>query len=100
MSGSCPLCSGAVFSTWHFGLVVARDVWRPAANERLNAEFFDDEQEPVASFWTRLFEQMNNRRTLRRLSDAGSTARRRLLEVGVGNGSLLTAARRQGYSTS
>jgi hypothetical protein len=108
MSVSCPLCSGAVFSTWHFGLVtcescglvVATAVWRPAANERLNAEFFDDEDEPVASFWTRLFERMNNRRTLRRLSDAGSTARGKLLEVGVGNGSLLTAARTQGYNSS
>src|SRR5262245_26658681 len=99
MSGSCPLCSGAAFSTWHFGLVtcegcglvLATEVWRPAANELLNAEFFDDEHEPIASFWTRLFERMNNRRTLKRLFDAEKTARGRLLEIGVGHGSLLTA---------
>jgi SAM-dependent methyltransferase len=108
MSESCPLCSGALFSTWRFGLVtcqscglvVSTEVWRPAANELLNAKFFDDEHEPVTSFWTRLVERMNNRRTLRRLLDAGDTARGKLLEVGVGNGSLLTAARSQGYSTS
>src|SRR6476620_2790069 len=108
MSNSCPLCSGAVFSTRQFGLVtcencglvVATEVWRPAANERLNAEFFDDDDEPVASFWTRLFERMNNHRTLRRLFDTVNTARGRLLEVGVGNGSLLTAARSLGYSPS
>ena len=106
MSGSCPLCSGAVFSIWQFGLVtcescglvIATEVLRPAANELLNAEFFDDEREPVASFWTRLFERMNNRRTLRRLLDAGTAKRGRLLEVGVGSGSLLTDARSQGYS--
>jgi len=108
MSGSCPLCSGVVFSTWRFGLVtcescglvVTAEVWCPEANERLNAEFFDDEDESVASFWTRLFERMNNHRTLRRLSDVGNAARGRLLEVGVGNGSLLTAARTEGYSSS
>lgn len=107
MSESCPLCSRAVFSAWHFGLVtcdscglvVAREVWRHGANELLNAEFFDDDHEPVASFWTRLFERMNNRRTLRRLLDAGNTGRGKLLEVGVGTGSLLTAARSQGYRT-
>ena len=43
---------------------------------------------------------MNNRRTLKRLFYAGNTARGRLLEVGVGSGSLLTAARTQGYSSS
>jgi 2-polyprenyl-3-methyl-5-hydroxy-6-metoxy-1,4-benzoquinol methylase len=106
MTGPCPLCSGAVFSTWRFGLVTCRscglvvttEVWRPAANEVLNAAFFDDEQEPVVSFWTRLFERMNNRRTLSRLLDGGNPARGKLLEVGVGSGSLLTAARSHGYS--
>jgi len=80
------------------GLVVSTEVWSPAANERLNAEFFDDEHEQVASCWTRLFERLNNGRTLRRLLGAGNAARGRLLEIGVGNGSLLTAARSQGYS--
>ena len=105
MSGSCPLCSGGVLSTWDFGLVrcagcglvLATEVWRPAANELLNAEFFDDEHEPASSFWIRLFERVNNRRTLRRLLDAGKTAHGTLLEVGVGTGSLLTAALSHGY---
>jgi hypothetical protein len=91
MTGFRPLCSGAVFSTSRFGLVTGRscglvvttEVWRPAANEVLNAEFFDDEQEPVASFWTRLFERMNNRRTLSRLLDGGNPACGNLLEVWV-----------------
>ena len=107
MTESCPLCYGGAFSTWHFGLVicdscnfvVATEVWRPAANELLNAEFFGDEHEPAASFWIRLFEGMNNRRTLKRLLHARGGQPGSLLEVGVGSGSLLTAAHLQGYSS-
>src|SRR4051812_22379524 len=93
---ACPLCGTMVVTPWRqellncetCGLVVAGDVWRSTANEQLNAEFFDDDHESGQSGWVRLFENWSNGRTWRRLRAAGSPACGRLLEVGVGSGSL------------
>jgi len=110
MSGTCPLCGGTRFAGWRFGLlhcqncglVVNEAVWRPAANEQLNEAYFGENYEPVRSFWVRMFETLNNRRTMSNLRRAANLAAGtyggRLLEIGVGSGSFLTYAKVHGYS--
>ena len=105
LSKTCPLCGGTAFADWRFrllrceqcDLVVAGSVWRPAANEQFNEASFGDNYEPVRSFWVRMFEDWNNRRTMSRLPDAIGTGGR-LLEIGVGSGSFLAYAKSHGYS--
>lgn len=105
MSTPCPLCCAAIFAQSQFGLlrcegcglIVAESVWRPTANEQLNEAFFGETYEPVSSFWVRMFETLNNRRTLRRLRRANCAAGGELLEIGVGTGSLLVDAKAEGY---
>lgn len=122
------MCGGTRFVDWRFGLlrceqcnlVVAGSVWRPAANEQLNEASFGDDYEPIRSFWTRIFETLNNRRTISRLRRAVDAVggkcsatpsqsratphepwkenRGRLLEIGVGSGSFLAHAKIHGYS--
>lgn len=102
LSGPCPLCGHTEYGDWRFGLlrcrkcefIVAESVWRMAANEQLNEGSFGDAYEPVRSFWVRMFEAWNNRRTMSRLPGAGGE----LLEIGVGSGSFLAYARARGYS--
>jgi 2-polyprenyl-3-methyl-5-hydroxy-6-metoxy-1,4-benzoquinol methylase len=104
--GACPLCEASTFTAWRTellecetcGLVVGDAVWRPSANEELNAQFFDHDVQPAPTAWVRLFEQWNNRRTMSRLRSAGVPASGLLLEVGVGSGSLLVYARQQGMT--
>lgn len=105
MSRTCPLCDGTIFADWRFGLlrceqcdlVVADSVWQPAANEQLNEASFGGNYEPVRSFWVRLFEASNNRRTMSRLRGAIGIGGGRLLEIGVGSGSFLAYAQAHGY---
>lgn len=101
---ACPLCGGTNFLPWRFGLlrcekcelVVDKAVWRRAVNEEMEDIFFGDGYKPVLSLWVRLFEAMNNRRTMRRLRRyAGSAGS--LLEIGVGSGSFLVYARAHGF---
>lgn len=102
MNGLCPLCGHTQFADWRFGLfrcqkceiIVADAVWRQTANEKLNEIAFGDTYEPVRSFWVRMFEAFNNRRTMSRLPRVGGD----LLEIGVGSGSFLTYAKDCGYS--
>lgn len=106
MTKACPVCRGTDFAIWRFGLlrcdqcdlVVAGSVWRPAANEQLNELSFGDQYEPVRSFWVRMFEEWNNRRTISRLPGAVGIDGGRLLEIGVGSGSFLAYAKSHGYS--
>jgi 2-polyprenyl-3-methyl-5-hydroxy-6-metoxy-1,4-benzoquinol methylase len=79
-------------------LVVNELVWQPAANEELNELSFGDNYVPVRSFWVRMFENLNNRRTLSRLRRVADITGGRLLEIGVGSGSFLTYAKAHGYS--
>lgn len=100
----CPLCEGRQFATGRLGLltcaecsvVLSPSIWEPQANEALVDEWFGKGYEPDASFWVRGFEAWNNRRTLARISRLALPGRR-LLEIGVGSGSLLRAAQQVGF---
>jgi len=104
MTKACPLCGGTDFATWRFGLlrcekcdlVVDEAVWRPAANEQIQGAFFGESYEPIRSFWVRLFEALNNRRTMKRLRRYTGLVGD-LLEIGVGSGSLLAYAQARGF---
>lgn len=105
-TGLCPLCCVGNFTDWRLsllkcrrcGLIVSPSVWQPAANEVLNDAFFGENYEPLPSFWVRWFERSNNRRTLERLRFFRRPQGGRLLELGVGSGSLLSAAKIDGYA--
>jgi len=105
MSRTCSLCGETDFVNWRFGLlrcekcelVVDEAVWRPAANEQMEEVFFGESYEPIRSFWVRLFEALNNRRTISRLPDAIGIGEQ-LLEIGVGSGSFLAYAKVHGYA--
>jgi 2-polyprenyl-3-methyl-5-hydroxy-6-metoxy-1,4-benzoquinol methylase len=72
-------------------------VWQPVAHEQLNEASFGGDDEPVRSFWVRMFETLNNRRTMRRLPAAIGSGGGHLLEIGVGSGSFLAYAQAHGY---
>ncbi len=99
----CPLCHGVQFAAHRFsllrcmgcGLVVNPEIFRPGAGEALNKDAFGDQWEPETSFWVRWFERWKNRRyvnTIRQYVQGG-----RLLEIGVGSGRFLEAARAAGF---
>lgn len=100
----CPLCTCTAFAPHRFGLlrcagcglVVDRRIFAPALDRQLNEEAFGEGYEPERSFWVRWFQAWKNRRYLANLRRAGVT-RGRLLEVGVGSGSFLRAAREAGF---
>src|SRR5687768_5277013 len=97
----CPLCDGGTFRQERLGLLncvrcgltMSPAIWQPHANEMLEAEWFGESYQPETSCWVRWFEAWNNRRTMGRLKRARPRGRR-LLEVGVGSGSFLQAARK------
>ena len=101
---ACPICEETDFHNYKLGLlqcsgcgvVLSPASWQSQANEQLEEEWFGDAYQAEASWWVTLFEKWNNRKTLARLSLAKSSGRR-LLEIGVGSGSLLNAARAEGY---
>ena len=59
-------------------------------------DWFGEDFAQKSSVWVRFFESRNNRRALQRLSGAGVTSGR-LLEIGVGSGSLLASAQKKGF---
>jgi 2-polyprenyl-3-methyl-5-hydroxy-6-metoxy-1,4-benzoquinol methylase len=77
-------------------LVVDPTIFRAGAAEALNEEAFGEAYDTGRSFWVRSFDAVKNRRYLANLRRAGVTGGR-LLEVGVGTGSFLTAARKAGF---
>jgi SAM-dependent methyltransferase len=99
----CPCCAGLGTKAFRFGLVRCSEcglVYDPVAIERSRTTALQDEWFVVPdahrSAWVRAFERRNNRRTLNRLrTHVGSSAR--VLDVGVGSGSLLLALRSAGY---
>ncbi|MHB8174814.1 MAG: class I SAM-dependent methyltransferase [Nitrospirota bacterium] len=100
----CPICGSDSFLPYRMGLVrcnscnvvLSHAIWQPQSNEKLEEEWFGKDYKVEKPFWVSLFEAYNNRKTLARLGRCASG--RRLLEVGVGSGSFLKAAKQQGYS--
>jgi len=103
LANACPFCGGMNFAAWRFGLlrcancelIVDAAIWRPAANEQMEDDFFGESYEPIKSFWVRMFESINNRRTMGRLRRNGVAGS--LLEIGVGSGSFLAYAQTRGF---
>ncbi len=106
-SGPCPLCQADVTESFRFGLkkcsecglVLSPSIWKTGVNEQMESDWFGADWRPGRSFWTALFEDWNNRKTLSRLSQHKTTGKR-LLEVGVGSGSFLDVARTAGYEVT
>lgn len=101
----CPVCNGeSSFRTHKYGLlrcdacglVVSPTVWLTDTNERMEELWFGEDYQRESSFWVEWFEAWNNRRTFSRL-DAMNLVGKRLLEIGVGSGSFLNAAKARGY---
>jgi len=101
----CPVCAEPRVSQFRRGLyrcvtctaVLSPAIWKDGADVRLERQWFDDgAYDPEGSYWTRLFEEWNARRTWRRLEQVGTTSGR-LLEVGVGSGSLLAFMADRGF---
>ncbi len=101
---ACPACSGAGFQPHKLGLVrcevcsmvLSPAIWQLQANEAMEEEWFGEPSQGAHSLWVNHFEAWNNRKTLARLKEAFSPGHR-LLEIGVGSGSFLNAARQTGY---
>lgn len=101
---ACPLCGAAQFRSYRFGLllcavcgfVMDQRIFTPRLDRQLNEEAFGEAYEPQRSFWVRWFEAWKNRRYLANLRRAGVKGGR-LLEIGVGSGGFLQAARVAGF---
>lgn len=100
----CPICNGKSFRAYKFKLllceacrlVVSPAVWQKGANENMVDTWFGDLFLKKPSFWVRLFDTRTNNLTLSRLNTLHLPGIR-LLEVGVGRGSFLNAAKMRGY---
>lgn len=100
----CPLCGSQEFAAFRFGLlrctacglVIDERIFQPELDRELNQDAFGEGYDPETSFWVRWFEAWKNRRYLANVRRAG-LRQGRLLEVGVGSGSLLVAAREAGF---
>lgn len=101
---ACPLCNGGEFKPYFLqllkcggcGLVLSPAIWQQEVTRQMETRWFGADYEPAPSIWVRAFEAWNNRETLERLARAQPPGRR-LLEIGVGSGSFLRAARSDGY---
>ena len=76
-------------------LVFDRGVRQEGADAKREAEWFGDGYVGGSSSWVKVFETWNNRRTWSRIAHFVRQGDR-LLEIGIGSGSFLTYARRQG----
>lgn len=100
----CPLCGHQGFAAFRFrlrrctacGFVIDERIFQPELDRELNQDAFGEGYDPETSFWVRGFEAWKNRRYLANLRRAGMR-QGKLLEVGVGSGSLLVAARSAGF---
>lgn len=103
-AGRCPVCGSQEFAAFRFGLlrckacslVIDERIFQPELDRELNQDAFGEGYDPETSFWVRWFEAWKNRRYLANVRRAG-VRQGKLLEVGVGSGSLLTAARGAGF---
>src|SRR5437868_1262777 len=102
---ACPICGGGSIRPFRFGLhqcpscqaAFSASVWNTGADARLEEEWFDSgSYDSKVTYWVRLFEKWNSRRTWGRLKSVGFTSGK-LLEVGVGSGSLLAFMKKRGF---
>lgn len=102
---SCRLCGGEILTPGEVeGLVecgscrfvVSERIWEDASNAQLEQEWFEIEPLENNSSWIRLFRRSINRRTFCDIREQVSL-RPRLLEIGVGDGSLLVYLKRRGF---
>lgn len=101
---ACPICKEALFVPYVLGLVQCEicggvfspEICRPNTNEKMEQEWFGENYQTNSSFWVRWFEAWNNYKTISRISRAKPQGQR-LLEIGVGSGSFLVAARVKGF---
>ena len=101
---TCPLCLAQDFVEFRFGLLCCTDcglivnpaIFSPNADEALNKEAFGEGYDTGRSLWVRAFEALKNRRYLANLRRTGVTGGK-MVEVGVGTGSFLTAACNAGF---
>ncbi len=101
---ACPICAGSTFHSYKLGLVqcsfcdvvLSPSVWQQGANKAMEEKFFGEDYISASSVWVELFESWNNKKTLARVARSHSPGHR-LLEIGVGSGSFLNAARTSGY---
>jgi 2-polyprenyl-3-methyl-5-hydroxy-6-metoxy-1,4-benzoquinol methylase len=104
---TCPVCARTAFAARQFGLrrcvgcgfVVDEAIFRRGSAEALNESAFGDSYEPETSFWVRRFDSWKCRRYLANLRRFGVESGT-LLEVGVGRGTFLRAARAAGFSVT
>jgi len=68
-------------------IVLDKKIWDESANIKQQEEWFEDEQF-IDSFWVRIFQLLNNRRTWKRIKRC-LPPDSKVLEIGVGNGALL-----------
>lgn len=104
----CPVCGWLVFKPYCLGLlrcqscelVLSPLIWEPQSNMQMEEKWFGEAYEArKTSVWVKYFEVWSNRATLARLNLAQLVPQgRRLLEIGVGSGSLLIAANKAGFS--
>ncbi len=104
----CPLCGCEQNSPWprwdllrcdECGLVFDRRVWRKGAELDSEREWFEEGYVGLPSPWVRIFENLNNQRTYRRIAPFLRNGAR-LLEVGVGSGSFLEYAKGKGVNVT
>jgi 2-polyprenyl-3-methyl-5-hydroxy-6-metoxy-1,4-benzoquinol methylase len=100
----CPLCGQQQrFSPFRFsllkcskcGVVVDKKIWNIGTAEQMVDDWFSDAASMKPDAWTRYYEACNNKRTYKKLGllNTGS----RILDVGIGSGSLLVFLQIKGF---
>lgn len=99
----CPLCGETLFGSYpranllrcfSCNLILSPNIWQQDANLNLEEQWFEDGYINSSSFWVKIFENLNNRRTWNRISPFVKQGCK-LLEIGVGSGSFLAYARKR-----
>jgi 2-polyprenyl-3-methyl-5-hydroxy-6-metoxy-1,4-benzoquinol methylase len=104
MDRPCPICNEKGGGAYRFGLaqcgacgcVYSDGIFLQGQDQKAEEEWFGDSYDPTPSFWVRLFEEWNNRRTFRRIGPFARSGAR-FLDIGIGSGSLLAFMKRNGF---